>query len=668
MLNLLMRLKSFFFPIFFIWIFAAFSLPRSWSILILCETFGLILLSSLFVNRSFVQKRTVAIFKIITMLVMIIASSFYILDQGTLDQRIRFIGILLSGFLLFTMKSRQAGTIGSFLLLPLTVIILQQSAIPYSVVWSILIILLLLAKSITIYSSMDLRTAFIWLLQRAIRKETLFAITMFLGLLVLALQVIEKKTGFSRSGVGLSNELKPSSIEDMARGQALAMIIQFSGNNPVDELRANSLYFRNSTLEHNEGLNWLQGSSRINFQPRQVDFETFKYSAILSPRYKYFLPVIDGTNVVVEAGGDRNFGRSTLDFRPTRFSKDWQVFEGYAPEVDQGVIKAMNSLDQSQTANHELNTEISESEVSKDLVDLAGSLKTSKHARDFITNLEAYFRGHEFRYQLDTTSVKTLDDFLFRVKAGHCGYYSSASAVLARLAGFQARAVNGFLGGVYFPKSRQLLVRDLDAHAWAEIWDESSQSWIRIDPTAYIGQSRVQKGAEAWLRQQGLSLPTQLQSNLSLWSSSFFVSAQQRLGGIGLGGTDKVLKWIVDRAWLLVLVGSFGTFFLSFWTFDFRGWWSRIFKIFLAYKDPLERLSDQLKVVNLQKQIDEPTDRWLLRLSFVKDNVSTDLLTLRELYLKTYFAKNQEDLGLNPFESVEVKRLLKAIRKELVKK
>jgi hypothetical protein len=356
-----------------------------------------------------------------------------------------------------------------------------------------------------------------------------------------------------------------------------------------------------------------------------------------------------------------------LDFRPTRFSKDWQVFEGYAPEVDRGVVKTMNSLDQSQTVENELKTEISQSEVSKELIDLAGSLKTSTLARDFISNLEAYIRGHEFRYQLDTTSVKTLDDFLYRVRAGHCGYYSSASAVLARLAGFQARVVNGFLGGVYFPKSRQLLVRDLDAHAWAEIWDESSQSWIRIDPTAYVGQSRVQKGAEAWLRQQGLNLPTQLQSNLSLWSSSFFVSAQQRLGGIGLGGTDKVLKWIVDRAWLLVLVGSFGTFFLSFWTFDFRGWWFRTVKIFLGRKDPLEKLSDQLKVVNLQKQFDEPTDRWLLRLSFVNENISTDILTVRELHLKTNFAKNQESLGLNPFESVEMRTLLKAIRKELVK-
>ncbi|HVT72167.1 MAG TPA: DUF3488 and transglutaminase-like domain-containing protein [Lacunisphaera sp.] len=65
---------------------------------------------------------------------------------------------------------------------------------------------------------------------------------------------------------------------------------------------------------------------------------------------------------------------------------------------------------------------------------------------------------------------------------GFCEYFAAGLAVLARSAGFPARVIAGYHGGVLNAFQNYFMVRNSDAHAWAEIYDGHS-AWVRYDPT-----------------------------------------------------------------------------------------------------------------------------------------------------------------------------------------
>ena len=80
----------------------------------------------------------------------------------------------------------------------------------------------------------------------------------------------------------------------------------------------------------------------------------------------------------------------------------------------------------------------------------------------------------------DLQSSTTMNDFLFRGKKGSVLDYASATVMLARGAGLPARMAIGYLPGVRDPLSGAFLVRESDAHAWAEVYFEK-QGWVPFD-------------------------------------------------------------------------------------------------------------------------------------------------------------------------------------------
>ena len=90
----------------------------------------------------------------------------------------------------------------------------------------------------------------------------------------------------------------------------------------------------------------------------------------------------------------------------------------------------------------------------------------------------------------------SVDDFLFATQAGYCEHFSSSFVVLMRAAGIPARVVTGYQGGWYNRLGDYLLVRNSDAHAWAEVWLED-RGWVRVDPTAAVSPARIERGAAA---------------------------------------------------------------------------------------------------------------------------------------------------------------------------
>ncbi len=100
--------------------------------------------------------------------------------------------------------------------------------------------------------------------------------------------------------------------------------------------------------------------------------------------------------------------------------------------------------------------------------------------------LEEYLRDSgEFSYTLDLSvddpTIDPVEDFAFNRKRGHCEYFASTLALMLRGVGIPSRLISGFKGAEYNPKTRQLEVRALHAHAWVEAFVDGG--WVTLDPT-----------------------------------------------------------------------------------------------------------------------------------------------------------------------------------------
>ncbi|MDE2219488.1 MAG: DUF3488 domain-containing protein [Gammaproteobacteria bacterium] len=112
----------------------------------------------------------------------------------------------------------------------------------------------------------------------------------------------------------------------------------------------------------------------------------------------------------------------------------------------------------------------------------------------YLSSVYAFLRDGGFVYTLVPQPLgrDSVDELLFGAREGFCGHYASAFVDLMRAAGIPARVVTGYQGGEWNPIGRYLLVRQRDAHAWAEVWLDG-RGWLRADPTAVVAPERLQR-------------------------------------------------------------------------------------------------------------------------------------------------------------------------------
>ena len=120
---------------------------------------------------------------------------------------------------------------------------------------------------------------------------------------------------------------------------------------------------------------------------------------------------------------------------------------------------------------------------------LAAQITDDKtNAYDQAKAIETYLRA-SYPYDLDIPAPPTdrdvVDYFLFDLRRGYCDYYATAMVVLARASGLPARFVSGYAPGSYDPASGQYVIRERDAHSWAEVYFPEI-GWVEFEPTASI--------------------------------------------------------------------------------------------------------------------------------------------------------------------------------------
>ncbi|MGA9533716.1 MAG: transglutaminase family protein [Anaerolineales bacterium] len=115
--------------------------------------------------------------------------------------------------------------------------------------------------------------------------------------------------------------------------------------------------------------------------------------------------------------------------------------------------------------------------------------------------IERYLRTLPYSLQVERPPIgqDVVDYFLFQAKGGYCDYYASAMVVLSRIAGIPARLAIGYASGERSEKANRFLVRESDAHSWAELYFPGI-GWLTFEPTAArapIDRSEVSEAAGA---------------------------------------------------------------------------------------------------------------------------------------------------------------------------
>jgi hypothetical protein len=99
--------------------------------------------------------------------------------------------------------------------------------------------------------------------------------------------------------------------------------------------------------------------------------------------------------------------------------------------------------------------------------------------------IESYLRTYPYDLEIPkpASGRDVADYFLFDLKKGYCDYYATAMVVLARSSGLPARFVSGYAPGLYDLPNRRYVIREQDAHSWAEIYFPEI-GWVEFEPTA----------------------------------------------------------------------------------------------------------------------------------------------------------------------------------------
>lgn len=292
------------------------------------------------------------------------------------------------------------------------------------------------------------------------------------------------------SGVtGLDDSMSPGSISRLAQSDEVAFRVRFDGEPPPPA----ELYWRGPTLSSFNGRTWLPGVVRFRGQQRPTDLgNAVSYTVMLEPHQRNWMYALTWPASYPEDA------LLTSEFllaarRPITQRRSYEVVSFLA-----------HTLDPELSGDHAYWALQMPREGNQRARELAQSWRQEAgNPRDIVQRALAMFRDEEFFYTLEPPLNRgdIVDDFLFRTRSGFCEHYAGAFVFLMRAAGVPARVVTGYLGGELNEYSNYLVVRQSDAHAWAEVWLEG-EGWVRVDPTAAISPERILSGFSSVLNEQ----------------------------------------------------------------------------------------------------------------------------------------------------------------------
>ncbi len=280
------------------------------------------------------------------------------------------------------------------------------------------------------------------------------------------------------SMTGLSDTMSPGSIAELSLSSAIAFRVKFEGDVPQQQ----QLYWRGPVLRQFDGRSWrAERPLTANKLPYTAAGRQVSYAVTLEPHNKPWLFALElPTTLPPDAVISTDF--QLLAKNPVRARLRYEM------RSESGLIAGSGEPSESLKANLLLPPGNPRTR------DLAASWRREANDdADVVNKALRHFRDEPFVYTLTPPLLgkNSMDDFLFDTRRGFCEHYASAFVFAMRAAGIPARVVTGYQGGEKNPVDGYLIVRQSDAHAWAEVW-LSGRGWLRVDPTAAVAPSRIE--------------------------------------------------------------------------------------------------------------------------------------------------------------------------------
>jgi transglutaminase-like putative cysteine protease len=337
---------------------------------------------------------------------------------------------------------------------------------------------------------------------------------------------------------GLSDTMNPGSIVKLVASYEPAFRVQFAGRAPPAE----ELYWRGPVLHDFDGHTWRRESGAFHLRQRLQYLGTpYRYRVALEPTRQRWWFALDTPAQTSDANVLLTYDNQLLGAEPLTEPLSFDALS----------YTRTRALEPLGARGRQQDTTLPPGANPRSVA-LAQTLRQRGGSdADFVQATLEYLRSGGFVYTLtpDALGADPVDDFLFDTRAGFCGHYASAFVTLMRAAQVPARVVTGYLGGEWNPIGDYFLVRQSDAHAWAEVWLEG-RGWTRIDPTAVVAPERLRRGVFDLLP-DALATRERL-----LRSSAWLTRALQRWDAANAWWSDHVVKF--DYSAQLDLLGRFG--------------------------------------------------------------------------------------------------------------
>lgn len=413
---------------------------------------------------------------------------------------------------------------------------------------------------------------------------------------------------------GISDSMSPGDIAELSQSSALAFRII----GDVSKLPPRSeLYWRALVLDEYDGQRWT--SSFVNQQPlmrQPMDSSPvpvgWNYQYLAADPSVFWIMGLE-KSIPVER---RYYNRQDWSIVPRRLTQ----------RVEPIPLQWMGTQYDPQAVGQYLariNTQV-QRRLDPQAQQLAQRLYTqsAEDPRRYVQNILNWYQQNNFVYTLKPGQLgqNRIDEFLFNSRQGFCEHYASSFVMLMRYVGIPARVVTGYQGGELAPDRKSWEVRQLDAHAWTEVWLD--QKWQRFDPTAMIAPQRIDGGMQNLLSQD-----ERVWSNNSTWTSqnnqwmtkmrvwSDYASYQWQSKVVGYNAESQQ-NWLSKLGLssvyssIVVLLGSIALLILAY-----------ILRIYLKARQaqsPFDRAIQQLNqslADDLKKQPAETFHHWMQRLS-----------------------------------------------------
>jgi transglutaminase-like putative cysteine protease len=330
------------------------------------------------------------------------------------------------------------------------------------------------------------------------------------------------------SSTGLSDLVRPGDIASLTQSDKLAFRVVMQGRVPPPA----QLYWRGLVFSDFDNGGWRAADRQALKDPPAVQDGDQFYEVLMEPTMQNWLYGLENSSSP-EQGVFRTVQNTLEASDPVLSVFRYRAVRHSArpgqPQLDPVVRKRETAIDPQ--ANPRIQS------YARQLVG------EHRDASAVVASVLRQIRTQPYSYTLSPPryqSRDSIDEFWFDGRSGFCEHYASALVYLLRAGGIPARLVGGYLGGEVNPITGHVMVRQYDAHAWAEYWVPES-GWIRVDPTAAVAPERVERGLSAALSSEDLA-------SLSLLTSA-------RLGEWDMAAS--VLRWAdsMEHRWNLWVVG-----------------------------------------------------------------------------------------------------------------